>query len=158
MVEGVTAMLLGMDEYPYHQITNTFAAVAGSDPQWNDGHYVCCCDDRRATSASPRTCGSTRTTTCSTASSACATTAGSTTSGSRAGCGRTWTTSAWARCGIELRRADAGRCGWCWRTTSTGIALDVLCRSTTVPHLDPIEITRVDGRLISERATYEVTG
>ena len=33
-------MLLGMDEYPYHQITNTFAAVSGSDPQWNDGHYV----------------------------------------------------------------------------------------------------------------------
>ena len=39
-------MLLPMDEYPYHQITDSFAAVAGSDPQWNDGHYVCCCDDR----------------------------------------------------------------------------------------------------------------
>ena len=38
-------MLLPMDEYPYHQITDSFAAVAGSDPQWNDGHYVCCCDD-----------------------------------------------------------------------------------------------------------------
>jgi len=33
-----------MDEYPYHQITDTFAAVAGSDPQWNDGHYVCAAD------------------------------------------------------------------------------------------------------------------
>ena len=37
-------MLLGMDEYPYHQITETFAGVAGSDPQWNDGHYICLCD------------------------------------------------------------------------------------------------------------------
>ena len=37
-------MLLRLDEYPFHQITDTFAAVAGSDPQWNDGHYVCCAD------------------------------------------------------------------------------------------------------------------
>jgi hypothetical protein len=25
-----------MDEYPYHQITSTFAGAAGSDPAWND--------------------------------------------------------------------------------------------------------------------------
>jgi hypothetical protein len=25
-------MLIGMDEYPYHQITSTFAEVAGTDP------------------------------------------------------------------------------------------------------------------------------
>ena len=29
-------MLLGFDEYPYHQVTASFAGVAGSDPQWND--------------------------------------------------------------------------------------------------------------------------
>ena len=38
------------------------------------------------------------------------------------------------------------------------IALDVLCRSTTVPYMDPIEVVRIDGRLMSERATYELTG
>ena len=32
------------------------------------------------------------------------------------------------------------------------------CRSTTLPYEDPAEFTRVDGRLISERITYEVTG
>ena len=37
-------MLLRFDEYPYHQITASFAGVAGSDPQWNDGHYVCLSD------------------------------------------------------------------------------------------------------------------
>jgi hypothetical protein len=39
-----------------------------------------------------------------------------------------------------------------------GISLDVTCHTTAGPHLDPIETTRIDGRLISERATYEVTG
>ena len=38
-------MLTGLDEHPLHQITQSFAGVAGSDPQWNDGHYVCLCDD-----------------------------------------------------------------------------------------------------------------
>ena len=37
-------MLIGLDEHPLHQITNSFAGVAGSDSQWNDGHYVCLCD------------------------------------------------------------------------------------------------------------------
>ena len=37
-------MLLGMDEYPYHQITATFAGVGGTDPAWNDGHYLCLSD------------------------------------------------------------------------------------------------------------------
>ena len=37
-------MLIGLDEHPLHQITQSFAGVAGSDPQWNDGHYVCLCD------------------------------------------------------------------------------------------------------------------
>jgi hypothetical protein len=33
-----------MDEYPYHQITATFAGVGGTDPAWNDGHYLCLSD------------------------------------------------------------------------------------------------------------------
>ena len=39
-----------------------------------------------------------------------------------------------------------------------GIALDVTCRGTTVPYEDPVEVTRVDGRLVGERITYELTG
>ena len=38
-------LLTRLDEHPLHQITQTFAGVAGSDPQWNDGHYFCLCDD-----------------------------------------------------------------------------------------------------------------
>ena len=38
------------------------------------------------------------------------------------------------------------------------IALDVTCRGATVPYEDPAEVTRVDGRLIGERMTYELTG
>ena len=39
-----------------------------------------------------------------------------------------------------------------------GIACDVLCHSTVLPYEDPVEVTRVDGRLLSERATYEMVG
>ena len=38
------SVLIGLDEHPLHQITQSFAGVAGSDSQWNDGHYVCLCD------------------------------------------------------------------------------------------------------------------
>jgi hypothetical protein len=34
------SVLLRFDEYPYHQITASFAGVAGSDPQWNDGQTL----------------------------------------------------------------------------------------------------------------------
>ena len=37
-------MLLGIDEYPFHQIAQPFAATATSDAQWNDGHYFCVSD------------------------------------------------------------------------------------------------------------------
>ena len=37
-------MLLGIDEYPFHQIAQPFAAAATSDAQWNDGHYICVSD------------------------------------------------------------------------------------------------------------------
>ena len=39
-----------------------------------------------------------------------------------------------------------------------GIACDVLCHSTVLPYEDPVEVTRIDGRLLSERATYELVG
>jgi len=37
-------VLTRLDEHPLHQITQPFSAVATSDPQWNDGHYVCVAD------------------------------------------------------------------------------------------------------------------
>jgi hypothetical protein len=39
-----------------------------------------------------------------------------------------------------------------------GIAMEVTRRSGTVPYEDPAEVTRIDGRLVSERMTYEITG
>ncbi len=39
-----------------------------------------------------------------------------------------------------------------------GMACDVLCHSTVLPYEDPVEVTRIDGRLLSERATYELVG
>jgi hypothetical protein len=38
------------------------------------------------------------------------------------------------------------------------VALDVTCHSRTVPYMGPIEVSRHDGRLLSERATYELAG
>lgn len=32
-------MLIGLDEYPFHQIAESFAGAATGDPSWNDGHY-----------------------------------------------------------------------------------------------------------------------
>ncbi|MXY73264.1 MAG: hypothetical protein F4Y97_09575, partial [Dehalococcoidia bacterium] len=37
-------MLIKADEYPFHQIAESFAAVHTSDKHWNDGHYICLCD------------------------------------------------------------------------------------------------------------------
>ena len=37
------------------------------------------------------------------------------------------------------------------------LSLDVTCRNTVRPYEDPAEVTRVDGRLISERITYEAS-
>jgi hypothetical protein len=39
-----------------------------------------------------------------------------------------------------------------------GLSCDVLCTSTVLPYEDPTEITRIDGRLFSERMTYEIVG
>jgi hypothetical protein len=149
-------MLLGMDEYPYHQFTDTFAAVAGSDPQWNDGHYVTLCD------ADGTVCLSSNV--------------------------RLYQNNDVLDGFVCIRyegkqhnirlsrrlRPNMDHLGvgplrieliepmqvlrMVLEDNEYGISLDVTCRTTAGPHLDPIETTRVDGRLISERATYEVTG
>ncbi|MEP7115327.1 MAG: hypothetical protein ABI862_18840 [Ilumatobacteraceae bacterium] len=153
-------MLLGMDEFPYHQFTNTFAAVAGSDPQWNDGHYVTLCDAAG--------------TVCLTSNVrlyqnndvldgfVCI----------RHG-GRQYNVRLSRRLrpnmdhlGVGPLRIELIEPMQVLRMvlddndvlSDQRISLDVTCRTTAGPHLDPIETTRIDGRLISERATYEVTG
>lgn len=149
-------MLLPIDEHPYHQFTDTFAAVAGSDPQWNDGHYVTLCD------ASGSVC---------------------LTSNVRLYqnndvldgfvCvrhdGRQHNVRLSRRLRPNMAHFGVGplrielvepmrTLRMVLDENRFGVTLDVTCRTTAGPHLDPIEITRVDGRLISERATYEVTG
>ncbi len=153
-------MLLGMDEYPYHQFTNTFAAVAGSDPQWNDGHYVTLCDAEGLV---------------------CLTSNVRLYQNNDVLDGFVCLRYDRQQYNIRLSRRlrpDMDHLGvgplrielvepmHTLRMVlddndmlgDQGISLDVMCRTTAGPHLDPIEVTRLDGRLISERATYEVTG
>lgn len=149
-------MLLGMDEYPYHQITETFAGVAGSDPQWNDGHYVCLCDagGNVALTSTVRlyqnndvldgfVCLRHQ--------------------------GRQHNIRLSRRLRTDMDHLGVGplrieivepmtALRLVLEDNDYDIALDVVCTSTTLPYMDPIEVTRVDGRLLSERATYELTG
>ncbi len=149
-------MLLSFDEYPYHQVTASFAGVAGSDPQWNDGHYVCLCDQAGNVSL---------------------------TSTLRLYsnndvldgfvCIRHQGKQHNIRVSRRLRpdmdslsvgplRIDLVEPMRALRLVlednDFNIALDVTCRGATVPYEDPAEVTRVDGRLIGERMTYELTG
>ena len=134
-------VLLGIDEYPFHQVTDTFAAVAGSDPSWNDGHYVCAADQAGTSWPSRRTSGCTPTTTSSTASSASVTATGSTTCASRAGSAPTWNGSAPGRCGSRSSsRSQTVRL--VLDDNAVGITLDVTCHSANVPYMGPIEVRR----------------
>ena len=149
-------MLLGADELPFHQITQSFAAVAGSDPQWNDGHYVCLCDDggNVALAATVRlyanndvldgfVCLRHR--------------------------GRQHNLRVSRRLRPDFEHLGAGPLRieivepmavlrLVLEENEHGIACDVVCRSTALPYEDPVEVTRVDGRLLGERATYELAG
>jgi hypothetical protein len=149
-------MLLRADEYPYHQITDTFAAVQGSDPQWNDGHYVCGCDDagRVAFTSNVRLYQNNDVLdgfVCLRHD------------------GRQHNVRLSRRLRPDMDTIGVGPLRLeivepmrvvrlVLDENPSGIALDVTCHSTAVPQQTPIEITRVDGRLVSERATYEVTG
>jgi hypothetical protein len=147
---------VGFDEYPLHQVTASFAGVAGSDPSWNDGHYVCVTEQSGAVSL---------------------------TSNLRLYsnndvmdgfvCIRHDGRQHNIRVSRRLRPAvDDFRVGplrieivepmkalrLVLDDNAYGIALDVLCRGETLPYEDPAEVTRHDGRLMSERMTYELTG
>ena len=149
-------MLLGMDELPYHQITATFAGVAGSDPAWNDGHYICLSDSKGQVglAATLRLYQN-----------------------NDVMDGFVCVRHAGMQHNIRVSRRlrpDMGTLAvgplrleiveplqavrLVLEDNQHGITLDVTCRSSVQPYEDPAEVTRVDGRLISERITYEVTG
>ena len=149
-------MLLRADEYPYHQITDTFAAVQGSDPQWNDGHYVCFCDDEGLVALTSNVrlyqnndvldgfiCLRYQ--------------------------GRQHNLRLSRRLRPDMETLGVGPLRLeivepmkvvrlILDDNDRDIALDVTCHATAVPQQTPIDITRVDGRLMSERATYEIAG
>lgn len=149
-------MLLGFDEYPYHQVTASFAGVAGSDPQWNDGHYVCLCDQAGDVSLASTlrlysnndvldgfVCIRNR--------------------------GKQHNIRVSRRLRPDMDSLSVGPLRielvepmrvlrLVLEDNDFNIALNVTCRSATVPYAGPAEVTRVDGRLISERMTYELTG
>lgn len=149
-------MLLRMDEYPYHQITESFAAVQGSDPQWNDGHYVCVADQ--------------------------AGTVGLTSNlrlyqNNDVLDGFVCVTHAGRQHNLRLSRRlrpDMDTFGvgpmhieivepmktlrFVVEDNDRGISCDLLCHSRTVANEGVPEITRVDGRLLAERTTYELSG
>jgi hypothetical protein len=149
-------MLIGLDEYPLHQITQSFSGVAGSDPQWNDGHYVCLSD------VDGNVC---------------------LTSNVRLYqnndvldgfvCirhhGRQHNIRVSRRLRPNMDHLGVGplrieivdpmrTLRLVLEDNEYGVACDVLCHSTVLPYEDPVEITRIDGRLFSERATYELVG
>jgi hypothetical protein len=145
-----------MDEFPYHQITETFAGVATSDPQWNDGHYVCVADHAGTVAL---------------------------TSNVRLYhnndvldgfvCvrhdGRQHNIRLSRRLRPDLDTIGVGplrlhivepmrTVRLVLDSNEHGMALDLTCHTVDAAYMGPIEITRVDGRLLGERATYELAG
>jgi hypothetical protein len=152
----LSGVLLGLDEYPFHQTTDTFAAVTGSDPSWNDGHYVCGADQAGTVAF---------------------------TSNVRLYANndvldgfvclrhdrRQYNVRVSRRLRPAMERLGAGplrleivepleTVRLVLDENAIGIALDVTCHTANSPYMGPIEVRRVDGRLLSERATYEITG
>jgi hypothetical protein len=149
-------VLLGFDEYPFHQVTDTFAGVAGSDPSWNDGHYICAADQGGLVAF---------------ASSVRLYANNDVLDGFV--CVRHRDQQHNLRVSRRLR-PDMERLGagplrleileplQTVRLTlddnAVGIALDITCHTAAAPYHGPVEVRRIDGRLVSERATYEITG
>lgn len=149
-------MLLGIDEYPFHQITDTFAAVSGTDPSWNDGHYVCVANQAGTVAL---------------------------TSNVRLyqnndvldgfvclrHADRQYNVRVSRRLRPDIEHLGAGPLRLeiveplrvvrlVLDHTDVGISLDVTCHTANVPYMGPIEIRQIDGRQLSQRATYEISG
>jgi hypothetical protein len=149
-------MLLKVDEYPFHQFADTFAAALTSDPMWNDGHYVCAANQAGTVAL---------------------------TSNLRLYanndvmdgfvCLRHGDRQYNVRVSRKLRpRMDELKVGplrleivepletvrLVLEDSAVGVSLDITCHSVTVPYMGPVEVRRLDGRLLSERVTYELSG
>ncbi|MXP20006.1 hypothetical protein GIY30_01315 [Gordonia sp. HNM0687] len=149
-------MLIGMDEYPFHQIAESFAGAATGDPSWNDGHYfgITDHDGRVSLTASIRlypnndvidgfVCLRHR--------------------------DKQYNVRVSRRLRPDIDTLRVGPLGMeiaepmksvrlFLEPNERGIELDLLCTTTVTPVRSPVETTRIDGRLVSERTTYEVTG
>ncbi len=149
-------MLIGLDEYPYHQIVESFAGASTGDPSWNDGHYFGITDHAGTVSLT----ASVRLYPNNDVIDAFV-------------ClrhdGRQYNVRASRRLRLDIESLRVGPIGMeilepmrsvrlGLDLTDVGIALDLTCTSTTVPVRSPVETTRVDGRLVSERTTYEIVG
>jgi len=149
-------MLTKADEYPYHQIAGTFATVATSDKRWNDGHYICLCDDAGevALIATVRLyqnndvldgfiCIRHE--------------------------GKQYNLRASRRLRPDIDSFGVGplrmdivepmeKMRLVLEDNEYGISCDILCTTTLAPYEDPVHVHRVDGILHSERAVYEIVG
>lgn len=149
-------MLVSFDEYPFHQITASFAGVAGTDPAWNDGHYLCVADQTGRVSI-------------------VATLRLYSNNDVMDGfvCirhdGRQHNIRVSRRLRPDLTTLAVGPLRLeliepmrvvrlVLEDNEYDIALELTCTGSTLPYEDPSEFTRIDGRLISERMTYELTG
>ena len=149
-------MLTKFDEYPVHQMADTFAAVAAQDKHWNDGHYICLCDMDGNISL---------------VSTVRLYTNNDVLDGFV--CVRHRGKQHNIRLSRRLR-PDIDTFGvgplhidilepmqtvrLVLEENEHGITCDITCRTTAVPYEDAPSITRADGRFMGSRAVYEVVG
>lgn len=148
--------MIDFDEYPYHQIPASFSGVGGSDPAWNDGHYICFADQ----SGEIAVLSSIRLYSNNDVMDGFVCVRHD---------GRQHNIRVSRRLRPQLQDLSVGplrleliepmkTVRLTLEQNDYGIELDVTCRSSTGPYADPAETTRLDGRLVSERVTYELTG
>ncbi|HJP41433.1 MAG TPA: hypothetical protein QGF35_06980 [Dehalococcoidia bacterium] len=149
-------MLTKVDEYPVHQITDTFATVLSGDKHWNDGHYICLCDDAGDVSL---------------VSTVRLYQNNDVLDGfvciRHEGMQHNIRVSRRLRPEIDHYGAGPLRIEILEPMESIrlvleenqyGISCDLVCHSVGVPFHGPLSALRIDGRLLLERMTYEIAG
>ena len=148
-------MLIKADEYPFHQIAESFAAVHTSDKHWNDGHYICLCDMDGDVSlvSTVRLYQNTNVL-------------------DGFVCIRHEGMQHNIRVSRQLRPDFEYRVGplrvellepmksirLVLEPNEYGIACDIVCHTVGRPYHGPLSTNRIDGWLLMERMTYEVAG
>jgi hypothetical protein len=149
-------VLLGIDEFPFHQTPDTFAAVAGTDPSWSDGHYICAADQagRIALTSNVRLYQNNDVLD----GFVCLRHAD-----------RQHNVRVSRRLRPDMEHLGAGplrieiieplqSVRLVLDENEVGITLDLTCHTSNVPYMGPIEVRQLGGRQLSQRATYEITG